>query len=207
MPRKPSGNRNYLLTSHREAFYISYFFHFNQLLIFIWSHEIRNPISSVMQISPFLPSFACDWHVALLHCSSLVKTNLLSLQEQLHIAMAHHLPFTPTRQLMNNIEEDLEALESIYQCGLTQERISNDVLSLGRIQLGKSWKPYFSPVSLIRWGQICFRCLTSNSTSQKRLKTSYRFSRMKREWREYRFLSRLEIILRSWGFAVLRPIW
>ncbi|WVQ90544.1 hypothetical protein IAS59_004324 [Cryptococcus gattii] len=87
-----------------------------ELLIDI-THEIRNPIST------------------LLHCSSLVKTNLLSLQEQLHIAIAHHLPFTPTRQLMNNIEEDLEALESIYQCGLTQERISNDVLSLGRIQL------------------------------------------------------------------------
>lgn len=51
--------------------------------------------------------------------------------------MANHTAFIPTRQLMNNIEEDLEALESIYQCGLTQERISNDVLSLGRIQLGK----------------------------------------------------------------------
>ncbi|AFR96575.2 hypothetical protein C343_04702 [Cryptococcus neoformans C23] len=88
-----------------------------ELLIDITSHEIRNPISSVMQ------------------CSSLVKTNLLSLQEQLHIAMANHTAFIPTRQLMNNIEEDLEALESIYQCGLTQERISNDVLSLGRIQL------------------------------------------------------------------------
>ena len=88
-----------------------------ELLIDITSHEIRNPISSLMQ------------------CSSLVKTNLLSLQEQLEITMAKKEAFTPTRQLLTTINEDLEALESIYQCGLAQERISNDVLSLGRIQL------------------------------------------------------------------------
>ncbi|WVQ81842.1 hypothetical protein IAT38_003969 [Cryptococcus sp. DSM 104549] len=86
-----------------------------ELLIDITSHEIRNPISSVMQISSL--------------------TNLLSLQEQLVLSIENKTAFTPTRQLMNNIEEDLEALESIYQCGLSQERISNDVLSLGRIQL------------------------------------------------------------------------
>jgi hypothetical protein len=47
--------------------------------------------------------------------------------------------FHPTQQLITTISEDLEALESIYQCGLSQERISNDVLSLGRIQLGTSF--------------------------------------------------------------------
>jgi signal transduction histidine kinase len=41
----------------------------------------------------------------------------------------------PTDQQLLTIVEDLEALDSIYQCGLTQERISNDVLSLGKIQL------------------------------------------------------------------------
>jgi signal transduction histidine kinase len=85
-----------------------------ELLIDITSHEIRNPISSLMQ------------------CSSLVKTNLLSLQEQLEMVMTKHTTFTPTEQLLTTINEDLEALESIYQCGLAQERISNDVLSLGR---------------------------------------------------------------------------
>ncbi|WVQ71976.1 hypothetical protein IAR50_001519 [Cryptococcus sp. DSM 104548] len=90
-----------------------------ELLIDITSHELRNPISSMMQMSPH----------------KILYTNLLSLQEQLHLAIAKQKPFNPTRQLMNNIDEDLEALESIYQCGLTQERISNDVLSLGRIQL------------------------------------------------------------------------
>lgn len=66
-----------------------------------------------------------------------MKTNLHSLQEQLEIAMNDKSGFKPTKQLLTTINEDLEALESIYQCGLTQERISNDVLSLGRIQLGK----------------------------------------------------------------------
>jgi hypothetical protein len=51
--------------------------------------------------------------------------------------MLNKSDFRPTRQLLSTIEEDLEALESIYQCGLAQERISNDVLSLGRIQLGE----------------------------------------------------------------------
>jgi len=88
-----------------------------ELLIDITSHEIRNTISSLMQ------------------CSSLVNTNLLSLQEQLEMVMERHAAFSPTKQLLTTINEDLEALESIYQCGLAQERISNDVLSLGRIQL------------------------------------------------------------------------
>jgi hypothetical protein len=67
----------------------------------------------------------------------LVKTNLLSLLEQLEMTIEKKTSFTPTAQLVTTINEDLEALESIYQCGLAQERISNDVLSLGRIQLGK----------------------------------------------------------------------
>jgi hypothetical protein len=72
------------------------------------------------------------------YCSSLVKTNLISLQEQLELSMTNKTVFKPTSQLLTTINEDLEALESIYQCGLSQERISNDVLSLGRIQLGQS---------------------------------------------------------------------
>jgi len=72
----------------------------------------------------------------MIYCSALVKTNLISLQEQLELSMRNSTGFNPTSQLMTTINEDLEALESIYQCGLSQERISNDVLSLGRIQLG-----------------------------------------------------------------------
>ncbi|TXT14114.1 uncharacterized protein COLE_00307 [Cutaneotrichosporon oleaginosum] len=88
-----------------------------ELLIDITSHEIRNPISSLMQ------------------CASLVKSNLLALQEQMQRAVDDETVFHPTDQLLVTMGEDLEALDSIYQCGLTQERISNDVLSLGKIQL------------------------------------------------------------------------
>lgn len=76
-----------------------------------------------------------------MQCSSLVKTNLLSLLEQLEMSIQQKQPFNPTKQLVTTINEDLEALESIYQCGLTQERISNDVLSLGRIQLDMLREP------------------------------------------------------------------
>lgn len=80
-------------------------------------HEIRNPISSLMQ------------------CASLVKSNLLALYEQMQRAVEEERGIRPTDQLLVTMGEDLDALDSIYQCGLTQERISNDVLSLGKIQL------------------------------------------------------------------------
>jgi hypothetical protein len=57
------------------------------------------------------------------------------LHEQLKRSLESDLSFLPTEQQLLTIDEDLEALDSIYQCGLTQERISNDVLSLGKIQL------------------------------------------------------------------------
>lgn len=61
------------------------------------------------------------------------------------MAMVNKSGFTPTKQLLSTIDEDLEALESIYMCGLAQERISNDVLSLGRIQLGE-WATLYPSV-------------------------------------------------------------
>lgn len=70
-----------------------------------------------------------------MQCSSLVKANLIGLQDELGRAIEHGVAFQPTRQLLQTIEEDLDALDSIYECALTQERISNDVLSLGKIQL------------------------------------------------------------------------
>ncbi|GMK53719.1 hypothetical protein CspeluHIS016_0103050 [Cutaneotrichosporon spelunceum] len=81
-------------------------------------HEIRNPISSLMQ------------------CASLVKSHALALHEQMRRAVEEDREIKPTEQLLVMMTEDIEALDSIYQCGLTQERISNDVLSLGKIQLG-----------------------------------------------------------------------
>ncbi|KAL7422481.1 hypothetical protein Q5752_003129 [Cryptotrichosporon argae] len=88
-----------------------------ELLIDTTSHEIRNPVSSLMQ------------------CAALVKTNLEAVLDQVRAALADGRAVVPTPQLVRTLEEDIEGLENIYQCGLTQERISNDVLSLGKIQL------------------------------------------------------------------------
>ncbi|WVR03976.1 hypothetical protein IAU60_000975 [Kwoniella sp. DSM 27419] len=89
--------------------------HQQELLIDLTSHEIRTPVSAILQ------------------CSSLVKENLVSLKDQLRNCGSGG--FTPSRELLDDLEEDVEALESIYQCGLVQERIAGDVLSLARIQL------------------------------------------------------------------------
>lgn len=101
--------------------------HQQELLVDLTSHEIRTPVSAILQ------------------CSSLVKENLVALKEQLRFAGSKG--FKPSDALMADLEEDVEALESesqiligltvvgIYQCGLMQERIAGDVLSLARIQL------------------------------------------------------------------------
>ncbi|OCF34679.1 hypothetical protein I316_03722 [Kwoniella heveanensis BCC8398] len=89
--------------------------HQQELLIDLTSHEIRTPVSAILQ------------------CSSLVKENLMTLKDQLKCC--GETGFTPSPALLDDLEEDVEALESIYQCGLVQERIAGDVLSLARIQL------------------------------------------------------------------------
>ncbi|KAG8934382.1 hypothetical protein FRC01_003339 [Tulasnella sp. 417] len=86
-----------------------------ELLVDVTSHELRQPVS------------------AILNCSQLVRTNLSNLADTLRKSGA--TPFVPTKPLLKQIEEDLDALDSIYQCGLSQERIANDVLSLSRLQL------------------------------------------------------------------------
>lgn len=58
-------------------------------------------------------------------------------QEQLAQAADLKQGLKPTKQMLMTLDEDLDALDSIYQCGQTQERISNDVLSLGKIQLDR----------------------------------------------------------------------
>ncbi|WWD18861.1 hypothetical protein CI109_103316 [Kwoniella shandongensis] len=89
--------------------------HQQELLVDLTSHEIRTPVSAILQ------------------CSSLAKENLVELGKQFRLAGPNGLK--PTAKLLEELEEDIEALESIYQCGLVQERIANDVLSLARIQL------------------------------------------------------------------------
>jgi signal transduction histidine kinase len=69
-----------------------------ELLVDFTSHEIRTPVSAILQ------------------CSSLVKENLQALKEQLQQAMAfeNRTGFVPTPELMANLDEDVEALESEF---------------------------------------------------------------------------------------------
>lgn len=84
-----------------------------ELLIDVTSHELRQPVS------------------AILNCSSLVRSNLGGLYAEL----TRGVPYTPSESMLKLVRDDLDALDAIYQCGLAQERIANDVLSLSRIQL------------------------------------------------------------------------
>lgn len=65
-----------------------------ELLIDLTSHEIRTPVSAILQ------------------CSSLVRENLMSLKEQLRFAAESKRGFLPTRALLEDIDEDLGALDS-----------------------------------------------------------------------------------------------
>jgi signal transduction histidine kinase len=65
-----------------------------ELLIDLTSHEIRTPVSAILQ------------------CSSLVKENLVALIEQLKLTTISKAGFVPTEALLRDLEEDVEALES-----------------------------------------------------------------------------------------------
>ncbi|KAF8324461.1 uncharacterized protein EI90DRAFT_3129926 [Cantharellus anzutake] len=88
-----------------------------ELLIDVTSHELRQPVS------------------AILNCASLIRSNFTKLRKELEKSLSQKSEFRPDMALLNTMDEDLEALDAIYQCGLSQERIANDVLSLSRIQL------------------------------------------------------------------------
>jgi signal transduction histidine kinase/FixJ family two-component response regulator len=66
--------------------------HQQELLIDLTSHEIRTPVSAILQ------------------CSSLVKENLVALKEQLRLSGT--LGYKPTPELLDDLDEDVEALES-----------------------------------------------------------------------------------------------
>ena len=66
--------------------------HQQELLIDLTSHEIRTPVSAILQ------------------CSSLVKENLVSLKDELRATGT--AGFRPNAEFMDNLEQDVEALES-----------------------------------------------------------------------------------------------
>ena len=68
-----------------------------ELLIDVTSHELRQPVS------------------AILNCSALVRENLASLRDELLECRKLGSNFVPRQVLLNVMEEDLEALDAIYQ--------------------------------------------------------------------------------------------
>ncbi|KAG8762531.1 hypothetical protein FRC11_009066, partial [Ceratobasidium sp. 423] len=88
-----------------------------ELLIDVTSHELRQPVSAIIQNA------------------EVVRTNMKGLRDLLHDCQRRKIPYSPTERMLTELEDDLQAMDSIQQCGLAQARIANDVLSLSRIQL------------------------------------------------------------------------
>ncbi|BGP00731.1 Two-component-like hybrid sensor histidine kinase 2 [Rhodotorula toruloides ATCC 204091] len=91
-----------------------------ELLIDVTSHEIRNPISAILQNSDFTRSSLQK-----------LRDTLLTLQQR------NALPSELADSTLNDLDEDIEALDAITECGMAQERIANDILGLAQIQLSK----------------------------------------------------------------------
>ncbi|QRV93276.1 response regulator receiver [Ceratobasidium sp. AG-Ba] len=88
-----------------------------ELLIDVTSHELRQPVSAIIQNA------------------EVVRTNMKGMRDLLQDCRKRNVSYAPTDRVLTELEEDLQAMESITQCGLAQARIANDVLSLSRIQL------------------------------------------------------------------------
>ncbi|KAG8751495.1 hypothetical protein FRC12_012424, partial [Ceratobasidium sp. 428] len=88
-----------------------------ELLIDVASHELRQPVSAILQNA------------------DVVRANMKVLRDALARCSVRHEPYVPTPQVLDELGEDIRALNNITQCGLSQERIANDILSLSKIQL------------------------------------------------------------------------
>ncbi|KAG9107751.1 hypothetical protein FRC07_008581, partial [Ceratobasidium sp. 392] len=88
-----------------------------ELLIDVTSHELRQPVSAIIQNA------------------EVVRTNMRGMRDLLQDCRKRNVSYVPTERILMELEDDLQAMESITQCGLAQARIANDILSLSRIQL------------------------------------------------------------------------
>ncbi|EJT48035.1 two-component-like hybrid sensor histidine kinase 2 [Trichosporon asahii var. asahii CBS 8904] len=129
----------------------------HERLVDFTSHEIRTPVSAILQ------------------CSSIVKENLLSLQEQLQ----EDGTIRSSPALLAQVNEDLAALDSIHQCGLVQERIAADVLSLARIQLDML-SLHSVPVDIAEAGQSALNLFKAEA-KMKRINMALEFGDTLRE--------------------------
>ncbi len=71
----------------------------------------------------------------MINCAQIVRGNLAVLRNHFVSAVTQQTPFTPSAELVSQIDEDCDALESIHACSITLESISTDILALGRMQL------------------------------------------------------------------------
>ena len=82
-----------------------------ELLIDVTSHELRQPVS------------------AILNCSHLVRANLASLRDQLYQEHLSGQDFRPSRSLIETIDEDIGSLDAIYQVGVACSEIYRRCIS------------------------------------------------------------------------------
>jgi signal transduction histidine kinase len=69
----------------------------SRLLIDVTSHELRQPVS------------------AILNCSALVRADIGELIRQIRDHISGKAAFSPTKDQLHSLDEDLEALDAIYQ--------------------------------------------------------------------------------------------
>lgn len=69
--------------------------------------------------------------------AAILRENLTSWRAMVQKALDRNERLEVTPQMLSELDEDMQSLDNIHACGLTQERISNDVLSLGKLSLDK----------------------------------------------------------------------
>lgn len=67
--------------------------------------------------------------------AGLCRANLSFFRNELATSLQSSQPFEPTSELVNLLDEDIETLDNVTETALLIERIANDFLSLGKIQL------------------------------------------------------------------------
>ncbi|GAA5893268.1 PAS domain-containing hybrid sensor histidine kinase/response regulator [Sporobolomyces salmoneus] len=94
--------------------------HSQELLIDVVSHELRGPVSAILQNADMSRSSFQN-----------ILAILKKLKEQ------SKLPPELDGKLLESLGEDIESMDAIHECASAQERIANDILGLAQIQLNK----------------------------------------------------------------------
>lgn len=111
------------------------------------SKSCSSTLRATRSVTPFVTLFRflhVDAHPrlpqisAILQNADFTRSSLQSLRAALlNLKETSDLPPQLDGKLLDDLKEDIEALDSITDCGLAQERIANDILGLAQIQLSK----------------------------------------------------------------------